>query len=337
MEILKISDVDNSKLNIHTIKNIYKNWILFYNGVFYDVHFSEIIKDYKYCIINNNELLNNKLLLGLLNINKNENNIIYIDIIISNEIIYWYEIIRTIRIFCKDKEYVKLHFRYIYNDSVIKKIIRCFNGVSIGFSHILPLYKYNGAFNKNLNIEIILYDNSNKKSILLKHKTNILINKNFIKDKYPCFYMLNIFKNKYIYYKLNEKKHKFNSINIIFEKKIKLNRKYANNTSDIWIDIIINYNNQKIILKKNNYDFRLNKLNDNSINDYEVSYIYSIYSIKYDCKCKSCNRYEKTNNPYYFRNESSKILYDFIDKNFNEILLNDNYKFYDIDTNEINL
>jgi hypothetical protein len=238
--------------------------------------------------------------------NTNYNTTYIEDIIITNKITYWYEIFESIRIFCKNKQYIKISFRYIYNQPIIKTITRHFNGVCIGFSHILPLYKYEGTFNENLNIEIILYDNFNKKSIILKHKTNILINKNLIKDKYPCFYMLNIFKNKYIYYKLNEKKHKFNSINIIFEKKFKLIGNYANNTSDIWIDIIINSNNKKIILNTNNYDFRLNKLNDDSINDYEVSYVYSIYSIKYDCKCKSCNRYEKTNNPYYFKNESSK-------------------------------
>jgi len=143
--------------------------------------------------------------------------------------------------------------------------------------------------------------------------------------------MLNIFRNKYVYSKLNKIKHKFYSLNLNFENKLELTEELANNTTDIWIDLYINYNNKKInlIVGKDPYDVRLNKLNDISINDYLISYIFSIYSIKYNCECNTCNNIEKNNNPYYFNNETSKKLYEFIDNNFNELILYIKPTFYD--------
>jgi len=332
---MEILDIDNCKLTEDTIKNTYTQWRKFYdNCKVFDVDKldeinNEFIK-YKYCIINNNKLV------GLLVISDYIDNerkaYVFIELITSNEHTYLYEIIRSIIDFYKDKnkEYIKIYFEYIHGNPIIKKIIKNFDGFCQDY-YILNLYKYKYSctFNENLNIEIILYENPSKTSILCTHKSNIIFTKELIKSKYPYFYMLNIFKNKYIYYELNKKKHKFYSLKIIFEKKIELTGKFANNTNDIWFDININYNNKKINLNvgSSSYDLRLNKLNDISINNYYYSYIYAICSTKYDCECNECDS-KKKENPYYFNNETSKNLYEFIDNNFNKNILDKDYKFY---------
>jgi hypothetical protein len=53
MEILQIKDLN---LSLDEINSKYTEWVKFYNSVVFDVHFSEIINNYKYCIINNNKL-----------------------------------------------------------------------------------------------------------------------------------------------------------------------------------------------------------------------------------------------------------------------------------------